>query len=1720
MRRSRPTITVISAAATSTQISRVLLLILTCLLAFVAPSSGQATSGALNFTGADTHTYDDINLISNTINIHVPVRNKAGAMPFNVQLSASSGMSTYVSNGTTYWDPMMGTLSPTYPNFPGYPWKRLVNGIFLEELPYSGALVYATVATNSFVCNNTVTNKWSGWQISLGPGIVHKLDPNLYITAASGGNCISSFTGTTTDASGWSAAVTFGQPSTLSRADGMIISVPSYPNTVQITDAFGNTITSNVVANSSKSTYYTDSMGLTALEWYNGAQFSWTDPVGGIYDKPLFQYWYQAPALTVKTTFNCGIGYPADINGVGDGNFPSQLTFPNNTYLTFSYESQISGSVTGRLSQVTTPEGETITYGYSGGNSGMDCARQTPPTLTRTINGTDTTKYTLTYGQVGTSANYYAVNTVTSPGGNQTEYIFTGFTSTGLSQTNAQVLTAVGVFQGTVGASPLSQSIYCYNQSFSVCSGSLSAQETAVVQYPITSRVVFTNIQGRSDWQATEEHYDPYGNVIYTAFYDYGHSSPDNETIVTMGTWNGTQCVGLANTNIHTTPCEVISKTSGIEVSDVRNTYSGSGSLLKTSKCVDCANRQWDIGNTTLNVYNSNGTISKSYDMNNNETDYSYLSSSYSNCTDPYGHTCAQYPFPTQIVDVNTGNYTAFTYYGTGGVLHTVSDRNGNSVATYSYTKGSAVDIYWRALQVVSASGATIDNTYPVGGNLTRQSSSYMDSGLNAGQSIIGSATTVDTSIRPYLIQIPQSPNSTTYDTYTTTYSWSGQYARTSSNTTPCSSTLGVPCASTPYTVDRDALGRVYAASHGAGYETVQHTYSGLDDLSQITPPSSGENAQKAVREYDGLGRLRISCPIYTSINGGAALTSCGVSSGSYTGIATNYAYGAVSPQGGPIQSYTYADRNDGTHDQHVYYAYDGVGRLVTEEPTYGPFVYYYYDTQTAWCPGSVANVGRLVCKKDGIYQTIYLYDSEGRLTDTGTSLSGTGATTFCRRFRYDNTTGILGSIPAGVTLSNQYGRLAEAETDDCTWPVTAAHQITDEWFAYDAAGNVTDTWQVSPHSTQYYHSHATFFENGTPKTVQLASPAFYTITFGIDGEARLYSLADTTHSKTIVNSATYFPVANPAGTTIYGSDSDSFTYDPVSGNMTQYQYKVNGVNYTGALTWNPNGTLRKLATTDGFNAAGTQTCYFNPSDAPSTGYDDFDQLVGFDCGGTNWGQTFSYDTFDNITKSKMTGRTGTSWNPGYNLSNNHYNVGSYDANGDVTSDGNFNYGWNEVGKMKWAAPSGTPTCGTSGRCITYDALGRIVETSNGSTWTERWYTQAGWASMSGTTINFAYWPAPHGARLLENANGGTYFFMHPDWVGSTRVISSLLHGISGDIQYSPYGEVTAQFGSPINGLFKFAGMTENFYKGAMFDADNRELSTAAGRWLSPDPAHAGWNQYAYPTNPNSFVDPAGLDGCTWDDSTNTLTCGGDTSPGCVAEGTEGCIPPPCSSTPEGCTGGNPPPGTQPPPSGGGGGPGPGCDANCQQLQLAQQSAILALQDSRCSTAVADGSPQAAATLGAQNGFAPLATVNVAPVPALPGGLPKILTEGKVRWVNNQYGTPMYPAGIDVTMTINSAPGGFFGKPWLFGYTPLLTQSIGLLHDTGHAATFNGLFSSVVNDDPYTIGDIAGPAISLQNSYNIGNTCFPQGDFGGNSGPGPQSPVDIPANRRPPTSKP
>jgi YD repeat-containing protein len=244
---------------------------------------------------------------------------------------------------------------------------------------------------------------------------------------------------------------------------------------------------------------------------------------------------------------------------------------------------------------------------------------------------------------------------------------------------------------------------------------------------------------------------------------------------------------------------------------------------------------------------------------------------------------------------------------------------------------------------------------------------------------------------------------------------------------------------------------------------------------------------------------------------------------------------------------------------------------------------------------------------------------------------------------------------------------------------------------------------------------------------------------------------------------------------------------------MTNWTFDVGTKNEAATLNWNPNGTLNNLAITDGFNAGGTQTCLYNPTSG--MGYDDLGRLLNVSCGtsGSIWNQSFSYDQYDNLTKTSS--GPGGSWIPGYNQANNQYTLGgtSYDGSGNLLTDTFHTYTWNAFGKL---LTIDSTACGTNGECVTYDALGRAVETSNGAAYTEIWYTQLGkTAYLNGSTFSYAYWPTPGGGTLLQTT-GYSYYYQHKDWLGNARISSSLGTTIIDDRAFAPYGEIYDNFGS------------------------------------------------------------------------------------------------------------------------------------------------------------------------------------------------------------------------------------------------------------------------------------------------------------------------------------
>jgi RHS repeat-associated protein len=783
-----------------------------------------------------------------------------------------------------------------------------------------------------------------------------------------------------------------------------------------------------------------------------------------------------------------------------------------------------------------------------------------------------------------------------------------------------------------------------------------------------------------------------------------------------------------------------------------------------------------------------------------------------------------------------------------------------------------------------------------------------------------------------------------------------------------------------------------------------------------------------------------------TSVNGGG---SCGQNTAA-TGYLTQYFYDALNDLISVVQNAQSANKQTRS------YFYDGLGRLTSETNPESGTKNYYYDSDSTMCGNGVQTFhGDLVKTTDNAGNCIAMfYDALHRLTDVGNSNQ---SVSHCKRFRYDNSSGYPGSTkPSG--LANTLGRLVEAATDQCVTGNDAI--ITDEWFSYTALGQPSTVYESTPHSGGYYGTGASYWPNGVPSSI---TGMVYSVNYNVDGEGRIYSTSNVAGQNLLTS--TYYNYASQPTQVNFGSgDSDTFTYDSKSNRMTQYKFSVNGQSVTGTLTWNAIGTLGTLAVTDQFYGPGNQTCSYT--------HDDMSRIAGANCG-SPWNQTFSYDAFGNISKS------GTiSFQPTYSYLTNHMTqIGSstpnYDGNGNVLNDTAHTYTWDVYGKP----------ITIDGVTLTYDALGRMVEQNRNGSYTEIDYAPTGakLQILQGQQAITDFNRLPGGAVAVDLASaGGLAYYRHSDWLGSSRLASTPSRTIYYDGAYAPFGENYAQTGTTD---LSFTGMNQDTVSN-LFDFPAREYNAIHGRWPSPDPGglssvHSGdpqtLNRYAYVRNsPLGFTDSTGMDLDECDDTCGDPDGGGGGGGGGACDPT---VDPTCGGDPGSC---------DPDVCGddGNGQDDNNCDANCQQqIDQAELQAVNALNNSECALAVDGGTGRAAGTIkGSSSSLGTITTGD--------------LGSGGVAASTQNLG------GNQSQITLNTNPTlGFLNGP-IPGYTPLASQAISLLHDLGHAAENAGVSTAVVDDSLGATGDLlASIDLSVQNSYTVGDACFPQGDGGQNQGP-------------------
>jgi RHS repeat-associated protein len=238
----------------------------------------------------------------------------------------------------------------------------------------------------------------------------------------------------------------------------------------------------------------------------------------------------------------------------------------------------------------------------------------------------------------------------------------------------------------------------------------------------------------------------------------------------------------------------------------------------------------------------------------------------------------------------------------------------------------------------------------------------------------------------------------------------------------------------------------------------------------------------------------------------------------------------------------------------------------------------------------------------------------------------------------------------------------------------------------------------------------------------------------------------------------------------------------------------------------------------------------------------------------------------------------------------------TYDAAGDMTADGTgvgtHTYQWDAEGRLVSVDGVAGQACqSTWTACFVYNAVGKRVEKRTGSTYTEYLYGAhgelIGTHNRTGWTGGFAFL----GARPVVIYADGVTYFVHPNHLGSTAMVTNHFGDTVQKTLDYPWGQLWASAGTIHDE--RFASLEQRDAETDLDPTPFRLYHSRLYRWLSPDPLEGNilnpqsLNRYAYVlNNPTNLTDPLGLSGCTmvWQEVPGGepipgLDCTDDTAP-------------------------------------------------------------------------------------------------------------------------------------------------------------------------------------------------------------------------------------------------
>jgi RHS repeat-associated protein len=434
---------------------------------------------------------------------------------------------------------------------------------------------------------------------------------------------------------------------------------------------------------------------------------------------------------------------------------------------------------------------------------------------------------------------------------------------------------------------------------------------------------------------------------------------------------------------------------------------------------------------------------------------------------------------------------------------------------------------------------------------------------------------------------------------------------------------------------------------------------------------------------------------------------------------------------------------------------------------------------------------------------TQWSYDVEARLTSKKYADNSTVS------YTYENTTSRLKSILDALGQTKQFSYAKDNRLSALTY-LNAAHPTPNVSFSYDPYFPRLTSMTDGNGATQYSYVPAGAL--GALQMQQESSPLPNSaIAYSYDALGRF-------NSRTVGPSgAEVFQYDTIGRLVSHTSDLGAFslTYLGQTAQLTQRQLLPVTANLVTSWNYLPNSGDRRLAAIHHIGLSSSQFSNYQfvttPQNLITVVTETSDSSAVYPTPPT---QTASYNNLNQLT----------------NLSGQAL---SFDANGNLLSDGQRNYAWDAENRLVGITYSGQPGKQTT---FSYDGLGRrtaIASTPPGGgtttttsyIWCGAQLCQARSASNSTTREYFSEGEFVPGSPAQSDYYG-------PDQIGSVRRVFASATSAPA-YSYDSYGNAL-QSGTPLTD-FGYAGMFYNADSG-LYLSQYRVYDPVAGRWLSRDP--------------------------------------------------------------------------------------------------------------------------------------------------------------------------------------------------------------------------------------------------------------------------------------------